>query len=807
MTRTDVLALAALVLVLGIFFGPAVFGDRAVFTWNMDLWLPWAASAEPSDLERPARTADCARQFAVMRALSNEALTAGRIPLWNRWIFSGTPFLANFQPGVFYPPNLALAFSGLSLPDQMTTYVILHLLIGATGVFALLRSTGCRPAAAWIGAFVYAMAAPSISRTGLPTLVSTICWLPWAMFASRRWFSGGGGGSWAAMAGALGLSGLAGFAQLFVFTAYGWAGFGLIDGLLRRPRPGWRIWAGWACAGALGLALVAVHLVPTLEFMTVGQDAKNTPEMLASGTLHPWVLGKAVVPDLLGNPADGNNATHHLRVGEGYYFQTEWTTALYAGLLPLLLATIVVLSPGDPRRATLAALLLAGLGLLFCFRTPLTGLVTKLPGLDFSRPDRATILWSTGVALLAGLGAERLASSEGPGWRRPANAAAITAGALLTAFAIAMLLGATRWLPADVVKTVGEGALRRAAGIAAATGAVVTALVALRAAGRIGPSAFLALAAAIVVADVGWVAARINVMHPKESIYRPAAPGGGLEFLREGIAAGGLARIFRWEPNRSQFVGVLPPSTASQYGIEDAIGFDSMNTARYQRLMQTLDPSIVVKRGNFRGAKKADVFASPLLDVLNVRFVLAGGPADLPGLTEVHRSDLVVFENPDAVPRAYLVGTTRSIDDPDRLLEEMARPGFRPDLEALVEGSFPGWEGSPPGSGDAAETSAPGSARIVHYADERVEIEVSPERACLLVLADAHFPGWKAFVDGEERPIHRVNYLQRGVSVKPEDRTVVFSYQPSSFRTGAAVSLAALALVVVGAVTLRGRRA
>ncbi|HMB69719.1 MAG TPA: hypothetical protein VKU85_10425, partial [bacterium] len=601
MTRSDFAALAALVVGVGVFFGPALVGDRAVFTWNMDLWHPWAATAQPEDRERPTRLADCARQFAVMRHLSTEAVREGRVPLWNPWIYSGTPFLANFQPGVFYPPNLLLAWSGLSLPDQMTAYLALHLLLGTAGIYILLRGYRIRPGPALLGAVVFGWSGYNAARTGIPTMVATGAWLPWALAASRRWFDREDAAGWAGMAASLGMAGLAGFAQIFVFTAYAWALFGLVDGISLRPRWSARRWLGWGAAGALGLMLVSVHLVPTLEFMGLAQDSSNPPEMLASGTMHPWVLAKLVTPDLFGRPVDGAEASHLFSVGSGYYFQTERSTALYVGVLPLLLAAVVLLAPGDHRREAAAALALALLGLLFCFRTPLTGLAAHLPGLAFSRPDRATFVWCTGAALLAGLGADRLASREGPGPQRTSNAAAVLVGSVAVLFAAAVSLLGDRLLPAELVRYVGAGTVRAAGLLGMVLAGLATALVVLRSRAALTGGAFLAAALFLTGVDLGRYAERRNVMQPKESIFRAPSPGGSLEFLQARREAEGPFRVLSYEPRRTPFGGVMPPSTGAVYGVEDVLGFDSINLDRYRELMEAIDPAIVVKRGNFRG--------------------------------------------------------------------------------------------------------------------------------------------------------------------------------------------------------------
>lgn len=805
MRRSDGLALAALAVAVAVFFAPALFGDRAIFSWNMDLWHPWAATATPEDLARPTRLADCARQFHPMRYLLDKGIDEGRIPLWNRYIDAGTPFLANFQPGVFYPPNILLAVSGLDVLRQMDLFLVAHAFAGAAGVYVLLRMFGVGAIAALLGAIVFAGGGYNAARTGLPTMVATGCWLPWALVASRRWFDLGDALAFVGMALTLGLSGLAGFAQIFVFVAYGWGIFGLVDGLARRPRSPRGLWVGWVAAGLLGFLLVAVHVVPTFEFMRVCTDATNPPGMLASGTLHPWAVAKFLVPDLLGHPTDGSNATYFLTMGDGHYTQTEHSTAVYAGILPLLLAAIVLLAPGDRRREAVAAILLTGVGVLLCLHTPLTERLAWIPGLGFSRPDRATFLSGFGIALLAAFGADQLAGREGPGLRRHANIFALVCAVAALAFSLTVVAVGAKMLPFEVARALGDATVRRAGLSATLFCVAATALVIARAGGRLPGRAFLALALVLVCVDVGLFASRLNVMQPRHTIFRPPGPGGSLEFLLAKQAQDGPFRIFRYEPIRSQFRGVLPPATAAIYGLEDILGFDSLNLDRYAELLGAVDPGIVLRRGNLRGTRRAETLASPLLDLLDVRYVLAepefASPVP-PGLVLAHHSDLAVFENPDRLPRAFLVHEVRLLPERADVLRAMAQPSFRPDLWAYSEVSIP----ELPAASRAVSAGEAGTARLAEHLDEHVRVEVAATRPSLLVLSDAWFPGWKAWVDGVERPIHQVDYFLKGVVVQPGEREVVFEYRPMSFRIGAAVSLVALAAVAGIALRLRRGR-
>ena len=94
-----------------------------------------------------------------------------------------------------------------------------------------------------------------------------------------------------------------------------------------------------------------------------------------------------------------------------------------------------------------------------------------------------------------------------------------------------------------------------------------------------------------------------------------------------------------------------------------------------------------------------------------------------------------------------------------RRFDAVLEPGFDPRREAIVERPIAGLAEQP------LRPGAAGGARIVEDEPERVVIEADANRRALLVLADVHYPGWKAELDGEEVPIERVDYLLRGVAL------------------------------------------
>jgi hypothetical protein len=75
-----------------------------------------------------------------------------------------------------------------------------------------------------------------------------------------------------------------------------------------------------------------------------------------------------------------------------------------------------------------------------------------------------------------------------------------------------------------------------------------------------------------------------------------------------------------------------------------------------------------------------------------------------------------------------------------------------------------------------------------------------------LVLADSFYPGWRVYVNGQEREILKANVFFRGVDLPAGTHIVEFLYRPRSFALGLTVSLATLGAVLLVSVAGRFRK-
>lgn len=157
-----------------------------------------------------------------------------------------------------------------------------------------------------------------------------------------------------------------------------------------------------------------------------------------------------------------------------------------------------------------------------------------------------------------------------------------------------------------------------------------------------------------------------------------------------------------------------------------------------------------------------------------------------------------IFENEDALPRAWIVHSARQMH-PLFALDRLDSGRVDPRQTALLPDEPPPL--------DEPEDPSEDRARVTEYEANRIELSAATGARGLLVLSEVYYPGWNAYVDGERVPIHRANHLLRAVPLPAGEHTVELRYEPWTLRVGIAISaISAAAMLAVAAAALIQRR-
>ncbi|HVE84560.1 MAG TPA: YfhO family protein [Myxococcales bacterium] len=185
-------------------------------------------------------------------------------------------------------------------------------------------------------------------------------------------------------------------------------------------------------------------------------------------------------------------------------------------------------------------------------------------------------------------------------------------------------------------------------------------------------------------------------------------------------------------------------------------------------------------------------------DLAGVQYFLRAGAAPFPDLRSVSAlpGDLRVYLSQTAFPRAWVVPQASVSSDADVLKAlEHGSSSFRD--QALLADGAP-LEGAP---------CPAASAEVTGETCRSLELTAT---ACagggVLVVSDAHAPGWRAEVDGQPAEVHRADLALRAVHLPPGTHRVRMTYSPWTLWLGLAVSaLAVLALAALRPARLSSR--
>jgi len=538
--------------------------------------------------------------------------------------------------------------------------------------------------------------------------------------------------------------------------------------------------AGAIC---LGLAIGAEGVFPQYwNTKTVTKRAgKNQEgagyEHAASWSLHPEEIFSLVIPEFGGFNSkfpqlDPNEDERYYWGRNAFKANSE-----YVGIIPLFFGLFAL---SRIRKKSHIAFLFALFVLAIAFslgsHTPLHLILYHLvPGVNVLRaPGMIAFLFAFSLCLLSAYGIHRILKADiTPEATRKllitGSASAVIL--LIFAFAPSVLISiwrSTFWTSMDEyhVKVaeaslgyVGQGAL-----LAALLVGVMTILTHMRLQNKLQPHVFALILLPLILVDT-WRIDKLFLTYANPKIVQP----------RERINPN-VVNYLKQDTSLFRVLALPSAKAVPLYGIDLITGFNDFAIGRYDNLL-----------------KSNEMGRPTILNLLNTKYVVSQNPLDIPWMQKAGEADnLHIYKNPLALPWFYLTSNYEVVADEDQIFEKLKDPNTRPQETALLEEN--------PGISPDVNAQDPGTVQRLEY-DARqghIKLKTNASGPRMLVISQNHHPHWQAFVDGEEKPLIRANYLWTAVALSPGEHTVELIYHDPIVATTRWITFAGIGILVVG---------
>lgn len=649
-----------------------------------------------------------------------DELRQGRFPLWNPYLFSGSPFLADLNLALLYPLNIFYFF--LPAFRALTLGIVINFMIALVGMYIFARSIKLSSIASILAAVVFGFSGTMVVYTGNVPMLQVASLLPWVLWSVRRYILTPSSKTLVIATSLASMQVIGGHPQL---TYYTWL---LICGLIiweltgsdpvkKQSRTLTKILISLALLFLLGFLVTGVQVLPFLEFVGLSTRVGRGFDYAAFDSLHPLSVIRFILPNSVGVLSQG---TAWARGGSVYGF---------TGIISLLLAVCAPKKNRYVRFFFIAAVVsfLLALGNY----TPVFRLAYILiPGVaGFRSPQHFLLPYTFAIAILAGFGLDDV-----KGLRRARGAIGIL-GVVGAIGGILLLANAPAFAGAvtQLVVLYPTRILEKLQGFPREMSIAIIQLIAWN-----------------VIITAGILLATGFVLVKKRGVTKILFIG--LVFLE----------LFLFSRNNLLSV---PNETATQWLTTvqgNAAKFSDVDWRQYRIYT---DPGMYPYAGKkqfgvFDWDKESAWQAEILRPNLNMVVKL---PA-IDGYASLIYRDYATYLNsnqPDP--------TGVTVDDP--IGAKKKRLGVGPDGSRRVFLLT-----------DGKETAE--GVRIENYTPNELSVGVTTTFPSRLVFVDTNYPGWEGLLDGRPSAILPFETVFKSIAVPAGTHRVTFHYYPKSVRFG-----------------------
>ncbi|MBP9815927.1 hypothetical protein KBD09_01650 [Candidatus Woesebacteria bacterium] len=330
----------------------------------------------------------------------HQALQQNSLPLWNKYIGTGFPQLAEGQIGTFNLINLFLYKFFPFVVALNLGYISIYL-VSALGTFAYLRFLKFSNFPAFMGAILFAFSGFFVTHMSHINLIQASSYLPWLFLLTHAYIRHKKPIFLLLLLLVLAQQFFSGFPQITFISLCGLVLLYIfnVDEQWKNPRT----YILPLIALILFLSLIAVQLLPSKEFLDISSRKDGFLLSAATEYSFPWkhFIG-FVKPDFFGTPQQGTYPVFTKFDGSIY-----WENTGYIGLIPLFLAFLALLKKKKTKEHKFYILLLLVAALMMTGKhSPLYLIYSFTPFNFFRVPSRYILLFVWALTILATYGLE-----------------------------------------------------------------------------------------------------------------------------------------------------------------------------------------------------------------------------------------------------------------------------------------------------------------------------------------------------------------------------------------------------------------
>lgn len=763
-----------------IIFYPSFLKDQVLFPGNyLQVWFEPYKSANTSNgtlliAHKPVAD-DVFRHIYPFKVLAVDMLKNFQLPLWNPYNGAGEPLLATVNSGLVDPFNLLF----LLLPNIVAwnSYLFLQLFFIGFFTYWYCRKLQWHPFSSIFSAVVFSLSGVVISRVTLGAYGLGIAMLPLLLWIIESYLEN-------EKTKRLFLIPFAIFSLItsthpqISFYILAFTFIYLLVRVLNLKKRTVSFLLIPTLFFILGFTLSAIQILPTAELLKYSNLNTETSSYVGK-FLVPWYhFVSLFIPNYFGNAATYN-----------FWGPIDYVeTVVSIGLIPSFFAYLFIF---HSKRTGIKLFYLATflITCLLAIDSPISRLVLSLPIpiLSTDPPSRIFLLTTFSAAILGGGGLEMLINKQ-------LSFIQFIKRSLPFLLFIFAILGSGFYLyktipicPPGIVATCHQIALRNTL---LETGVFILGFLLFLTYGltknkKIKLSILLGIICIVFI--IGFYnAEKFLPFSPKSTILPDTT------FFQKLQSIKSQGRVFGFG-NANVTVNL-----ATYFKIYDPQYYHPLYIRRYGELTAYANygkynydvlRSDVVIRNDLKPNSKEEQRRERLLQLLNVTGTLYNASerpveaSEEPIWLDSHNYLLQT----KGLPRAFAVNSLQTQTNSANILLALFNPYFDPKNEAIVEKTL-----------FFKPTKQPlqSNIQITSYQENTVTIHTQTNQPSFLVLLDNDYPGWNAYVDGNQTQVFRTDYTFRGIILPKGNHIVQFVYQPVSVSIGLWVSV--LTLLTLG---------